>query len=83
MFLWFIKPRGKKVYSHDSDYRLVYNIYAPLLLVKIASAMAWFICIPYLIMDYGQTIRPFIIVTIVNVVSDFLSKILNPERRYF
>lgn len=83
MFLWFIKPKARKVYDDFEDSWFHHNLHAPFFLLKIISHIMWFLCLPFLLMSYSETIMPFMYVTIACVVTDFLEKIFHDEYKYF
>lgn len=80
MFLWFVKPKGRK----PMDYSVTtFTIHTPIAVAMYLSYAMWFLIIPFLIMDFSGMIGIFRNLTILCVVTEFLSKLFHPTFKYF
>lgn len=82
MFLFWMKPKSKKR-VWERDYHHEMNVYGWVAIPQVLFSIAWFVCIPFLLMDFKATIKPFFIVTALTIAFELLSKALDPHYKYF
>lgn len=83
MFLWFVKPKRRKSYKMTADYIDACSVHSPFFVAKTVSVIAWFICIPFLLISFSETVSAFLVVTIISVALDLITKLLDPNYYYF